>query len=243
MYYIHGTMSVGHLKFKCSLGNPINNIGFRSTGRKDDIMEFLVTTTNAVTFENKELQKATNAVLKLGDAIKKNWFAIAHIVAHVDATECFKDDGFNTVHEWVEKTFGIKKTASYSLLTIGKEYTREIVNASGKVVGYGTNLITEGSDDFSKTQVEKMLPAGHELAVELVNGGEITPEMSAKEISRVVKSRMNPEPETSETEPKQEPEPETSETEPEQETETVSVWDEDGNEYKIPVDILKKYLV
>ena len=204
-------------------------------------MEFLVTTTSAVTFENKELQKATNAVLKLGDAIKKNWFAIAHIVAHVDATECFKDDGFNTVHEWVEKTFGIKKTASYSLLTIGKEYTREIVNASGKVVGYGTNLITEGSDDFSKTQVEKMLPAGHELAVELVNGGEITPEMSAKEISRVVKSHTNPEPETSENEPEQEPE--TSENEPEQEMETVSVWDKDGNEYKIPVDILNKYRV
>lgn len=204
-------------------------------------MEFLVTTTNAVTFENKELQKATNAVLKLGDAIKKNWFAIAHIVAHVDATECFKDDGFNTVHEWVEKTFGIKKTASYSLLTIGKEYTREIVNASGKVVGYGTNLITEGSDDFSKTQVEKMLPAGHELAVELVNGGEITPEMSAKEISRVVKSHTNTEPETSETEPEQELE--TSENEPEQEPEIVSVWDKEGNEYKIPVDILKKYLV
>ena len=204
-------------------------------------MEFLVTTTNAVSFSNKELQKATNTVLKLGDAIKKNWFAIAHIVAHVDATECYKDDGFNTVHEWVEKTFGIKKTASYSLLTIGKEYTREIVNASGRVVGYGTNLITDGTDDFSKTQVEKMLPAGHELAVELVNGGEITPEMSAKEISRVVKSHTNPEPDEPETE-NTEPEQETDGgDETEQEPETVSVWDKDGNEYVIPVDVLKKY--
>lgn len=210
-------------------------------------MEFLVTTTNAVSFSNKELQKATNTVFKLGDAIKKNWFAIAHIVAHVDATECYKDDGFNNVHEWVKKTFGIKKTASYSLLTIGKEYTREIVNASGKVVGYGTNLITDGTDDFSKTQVEKMLPAGHELAVELVNGGEITPDMSAKEISRVVKSHTNPESETDDTES------ETDDTEPEQEidggdgteqeTETVSVWDKDGNEYAIPADVLKKYAV
>ena len=203
-------------------------------------MEFLVTTTNAVKFNNKELNRATETVFKLGDAIKKNWFAIAHIVAHVDAIECFKDDGFDTVHEWVEKTFGIKKTASYSLLTIGKEYTREIVNASGKVIGYGTNLITDGSEDFSKTQVEKMLPAGHELAVELVAGGEITPEMSAKEISKVVRAHTNTEepdePETDETE--QEPE-----TEPEQEPETISVWDNDGNEYKIPVDILKKYLV
>lgn len=206
-------------------------------------MEFLVTTTNAVSFDNKELQKATNAVLKLGDAIKKNWFAIAYIVAHVDKTECYKDDGFNNVHEWVEKSFGIKKSASYSLLTIGREYTREIVNSSGKVVGYGTNLITDGSDDFSKTQVEKMLPAGHELAVELVNGGEITPAMSAKEISRIVKAHTNTDSDDSETDFMESENVtdacEGTKTEPE----TVSVWDKDGNEYKIPVDVLEKYAV
>lgn len=210
-------------------------------GEKGGIMEFLVTTMNATTFNNKELQKATNTVFKLGDAIKKNWFAIAHIVAHVDSTECYKDDGFNTVHEWVERTFGIKKTASHSLLTIGKEYTRELVNASGKVVGYGTNLITDGTDDFSKTQVEKMLPVGHELAVELVNGGKITPEMSAKEISRIVKSYTNPEPEQDEIE-----EQETNggdETEQDEIEEPETVWDRNGNEYVIPADILKKYAV
>ena len=203
-------------------------------------MEFLVTTTNAVSFTNKELQKATNTVFKLGDAIKKNWFAIAYIVAHVDATECYKDDGFNTVHEWVEKTFGIKKTASYSLLTIGKEYTREIVNASGKVIGYGSNLVMDGSDDFSKTQIEKMLPAGHELAVELVNGGEITPEMTAKEISRIVKSHTEPEQDGEETESEPEQDGEETESEPEQ-GDIISVWDKNGTEYAIPVEVLKMY--
>lgn len=216
------------------------NTEFRLTGNTQKgwyIMEFLVTTTNAVYFTNKELKRATDTIFKLGDAIKKNWFAIAHIVACVDAKECYKDDGFNTVHEWVEKTFGIKKSASYSLLTIGKEYTREIVNTSGKVVGYGTNLVTDGTDDFSKTQVEKMLPAGHELAVEMVNDGEITPEMTAKEISKVVKNRIKPETES-------EPETETeSEPETEQEAKTVSVWDIEGNEYAIPADVLKKYCV
>lgn len=199
-------------------------------------MEFLVTTTNAVSFSNNELKKATNKIFKLGDAIKKNWFTIAHIVAQVDATECYKDDGFNTVHEWVEKTFGIKKTASYSLLTIGKEYTREIVNASGNVVGYGTNLIADGSDDFSKTQVEKMLPVGHELAVELVKGGEITPEMSAKEISRVVKSYTNLEPDETEQENE-------GGDASEQKPETISVWDKDGKEYVIPIDVLAIYQI
>lgn len=175
-------------------------------------MEFLVTSTNMVSFSNKELQKATNTVFKLGDAIKKNWFAIAYIVANVDATECYKDDGFNTVHEWVENTFGIKKTASHSLLTIGKEYTREIVNASGRVTGYGTNLVTDG-DDFSKTQVEKMLPAGHELVVELVEAGEITTEMTAKEISKVIKSHIKPESETGNDEPGEETDRDTNDSE------------------------------
>lgn len=199
--------------------------------------EFLVTTTKSVSFSNKELQKATNMVYKLGDTIKRNWFTIAHIVAHVDATECYKDDGFNTVHEWVEKTFGIKKTASYSLLAIGKEYTREITNGTGKVIGYGTNLITDGTDDFSKTQVEKMLPGGHELAVELVDNGEITPDMTAKEISKVVKSHTNPE---TETEPS-DTETGASTSEPEQEI--IIVWDKNGTEYAIPSDVLKKYVV
>lgn len=207
-------------------------------------MEFLVTTPNAVSFNNKELQKATNTVFKLGDAIKRNWFAIAYIVAHVDAVECYKDDGFNTVHEWVEKTFGIKKTASYSLLTIGKEYTREIVNASGKVVGYGTNLITDGTEDFSKTQVEKMLPGGHELAIELVKGGEITPDMSAKEISKIVKSHTKPETdESDESETDESDEPETDESNESETEELISVWDSNKTEYKIPVSILDKYRV
>ena len=172
-------------------------------------MEFLVTTNNDIVYSNKELQKSTTAIFKLGNSIKANWFSIAHIIAGVDATECYKDDGFNTVHEWVEKTFGIKKSNSYSLLSIGKEYLREITTASGKVVGYGTNLVVDGDADFSKTQVEKMLPAGHELALDLVSSGEITPDMSAKEISKVVKKHVNPE-----TEPENEPE-----TEPENEPE------------------------
>lgn len=177
-------------------------------------MNFLETTTGKIEYQNKDLQRATQNVFKLGDAIKKNWFQIAYIVAEVDRTECYKDDGFDTVHAWTEKTFGIKKSASYSLLTIGKEYTRQITNASGRVTGYGTNLLPVNStEDFSKTQVEKMLPAGHELATQLVKDGEITPDMPAKKISEIVKSHTKPEPQEPETE---EPEETTEMNEPEE---------------------------
>ena len=201
-------------------------------------MEFLVTTNNDIVYSNKELQKSTTAIFKLGNSIKANWFSIAHIIAGVDATECYKDDGFDTVHEWVEKTFGIKKSNSYSLLSIGKEYLREITSASGKVVGYGTNLVVDGDADFSKTQVEKMLPAGHELASDLVASGEITPDMTAKEISKVVKKHVKPETETeneSEIEPENEPEVNNDVL--------VIVYDDAGNKYEIPEKILNKYLI
>ena len=206
-------------------------------------MEFLVTSNNEITFSNKELQKSTTSIFKLGNSIKANWFSIAHIIAHVDEKECYKDDGFNTVHEWVEQTFGIKKSASYSLLTIGKEYTREITSASGKVIGYGTNLIVDGEPDFSKTQIEKMLPGGHELASELVLSGEVTPDMSAKEISKVVKRHTNPEPDVAE-----EPEPDIGENpEPygidDEEDETVVVFTYNNHRYAIPIDVLEKYII
>lgn len=204
-------------------------------------MEFLVTQNSDVVYSNKELDKSTKAIFKIGNNIKANWFTIAHIIAGVDATECYKDDGFNNVHEWVEKTFGIKKSNSYSLLTIGKEYLREITSASGKVVGYGSNLVIDGETDFSKTQIEKMLPAGHDLSVELVANGEITPKMSAKDISKVVKKHTNPEPETSD-----DTEPETpDDTEPETNNDDVLVivHDDAGNKYEIPEKILNEYLV
>ena len=204
-------------------------------------MEFLVTANNTeIMFENKNLQKASMAILKLGESIRKNWFQIAYIVSVVDKTECYKDDGFKSVTEWCDKTFGLKKTATYSLLTIGRDYTREITNASGKVIGYGTNLVEDGEEDFSKTQVEKMLPLGHDIAEALVSDGVITPEMTAKEIADVVKDRLHPVEEGSDESD------ETEEGSGESEeivVKLIRVTDEEGNIYDIPEEILAQYRV
>ena len=88
--------------------------------------------------------------------------------------------------------------------------------------------------EFLVTTTNAVSFSNKELAVELVNGGEITPNMSVKEISRVVKAYTTPEQDEPETD-----EPETDKLE----SEPVSVWDKDGNEYAIPADILNKYRV
>lgn len=157
-------------------------------------MEELIITAEhkQLSFTNKELQNASMAIFKIAENIRTRWFEIAAIVAMVDSKELYKDDGFASVHEWVSKTFAFAKTTSYELLKIGKEYVREVYNKSGKVIGYECNLVPEGADNFSSTQVRKLLPAGHELAAELVADGEITPDMTTAKIAKVVKAHTSP---------------------------------------------------
>ena len=203
-------------------------------------MEFLITTTNGnEKFNDPALTAATKLIFKLGDGIKKNWFAIAATVAKVDESKCYQSDGFESVHEWTEKTFGIKKTASYSLLTIGRDYTRTITNAKGAVTGYASNLTDDPNNDFSKTQIEKMLPAGHDVAETLVKDGKITPDMTAKKIEKIIKMETAPEsePETETIEPEA-----VTESESTDEPETVELADEHGVGYIVPKEIFEKYV-
>lgn len=151
-------------------------------------MEITVTGRNDIAFTDKNLQNATMRIFQLNETIRKNYFAIAAVVAMVSESECYKADGFNDVHAWVTRTFGYKKSMSYDLLKIGREYTRELLNKAGKPMGYECNLLPADSDDnFRTTQVMKMLPLGHTLAEQLVEEGKIKPDMTVRAISEVVK--------------------------------------------------------
>ena len=201
---------------------------------------FLETSMISAEFCNKDLQKATNQIFKLGDKIRNNWFEIAYIVAKVAENESYKEDGFRTVHDWTAETFGFKKSASYALLTIGKDYTTFKADSKGRITGFKSNLVPDGSPDFSKTQIERMLPAGREMIVQLIANDEITTDMSAKKISEVVKQF------TSHVEAEEGTEVEEEATEAEEaseETPEIEVWDKGGVLYMIPANVLDKYRV
>ena len=114
-----------------------------------------------VSFSDKVLQNATMHIFKIGESLRRNWLEVAAVIAGVDAAECYKADGFTDVHDWVYRTFGIKKSTSYDLLRIGNEYVREVKSVTGKTTGYECNLLPEGvTDNFNTTQIRRMLPAG-----------------------------------------------------------------------------------
>ena len=177
-------------------------------------MEIITNAIATTTYMNRDLDKATTKVNKLGTSIQRNLFEVAAIVAEVDRTQCYEEDGFKNVHEWTAQAFGIKKTASYSLLKIGKEYVEVLVNEKGKVIAYGSNLYHATEKDFSMSQVEALLPAGKDLAEDLAATEKVTPEMTVKEIKKVVKEHTaDPEEVTEEAEVEETTE---EETEPEE---------------------------
>lgn len=194
-------------------------------------------------YTNKTLAKATADIFKIGETVRRCALTTAVIVAQVNDSECYKEDGFNSVHEWTERTFDFKKSVSYSLLKIGKEYVREIKSPkTGKVTGYASNLLPEDSTkDFTTTQLEKMLPAGHPLALELVEEGKITPDMTCKEIGKIIKNAVKGDEETPDSEEDTHEEiPDNSDRSDVEEV-CIELLDKNGSKYYVPVSIAEKY--
>ena len=175
--------------------------------------------TNHAPFNNKNLEKATNLILGLADKIRANQYTIAAILAEVDAKQYYVDDGFESCAEYAQATFGVKKTVAYNMITIGREYTRPIVSESGRTVGYCSNLLPPANPDkqdapvldFSTRQISDLKVLGREKVVELIDDGEIKPQMTHAEMVKVIKEHKPPKP-AKESEQTEQPE----QTEPEQ---------------------------
>lgn len=210
-------------------------------------------TMKEVHYTNKALEKATARIQKLGMSIRTNLYEVAAIIANVADTEAFKDDGFENVHEWTNSAFGIQKTTSYNMLKIGREYVTEVIT-DGKKGGFRSNLLPLSVEDFTTSQVERMLPLGHERAFEAVKNERITPDMSLAEVRKAVKElqgkKVDEEPETEE--PATEEHNEAADDSAHNIIYNASVTTEgknvviecaDGRFYMIPAQILNKYKV
>lgn len=186
-------------------------------------MEIMV---NEVKFENKELAKATREIANASNGIKKNLFKIAEIMARVNALECFKDDGFNSIADYAKKTFGIERATAFNMVAIGRDYIDPETHESV--------LHHEATKDFTTSQIVKMLPLSVDRAKELTEDGTINASMSCREIEKIVKD-LTTEPEEGEGEETEEGEGEAIETTAEEVSETKHTLelceDAEGNRY------------
>jgi hypothetical protein len=140
---------------------------------------------NIPTFNSKRLQTATDKIFSLGEKIRRNALETCAIIATVEAEKSYETDGFKSVHEWTAEAFGFKKSTSYNMLNIGRDYIKPIKNEKGRITGYAS-IIASDEGDYTVTQLRTLLPIGKDGAVELAESKKITPDMSTRAMKEVV---------------------------------------------------------
>lgn len=137
-----------------------------------------------VTINNAELKNVTKAIQKASANVIGNTFKIASLMAKVESDELYLEDGFEDVFDYAKQCFGLEKTSVYNLVRVGNDFIEAVEN--GKVTNFHT-LLTHGDNDYSISQVFKMLPLGIEKAQELTRDGVINETMSCRAIDKIVK--------------------------------------------------------
>ena len=175
----------------------------------------LTPVTNRPLFMNKQLEKVTQTILKTGATIQSGRYAISALLAKVESENLYADDGFKNAIEYANATFGIEKSLAYNLVKMGQSFTRPILNDSGKVTGYCSNLLPPADPDkhdapivdFTPTQITRFMTLGRDKVIQLIDEGSLSPRMTVREILEVVKANKPPKDiETSFTEDQPEPE-------------------------------------
>nr|DAD76866.1 MAG TPA: Protein of unknown function (DUF3102) [Podoviridae sp. ctq8112] len=170
------------------------------------------------TFGNESLKKATEEIISLQKNVNQSLISVAGIAGEVATSESYKDDGFKSAQEWLMKTFNYKKSTAYTMVKIGKEYVQLEIDVCLPI--YKTIFAnTETDEDFTFTQLEKLLPLGKENIEAYLSTGDLKYSMTVKEIRDFVSAiksleKKSEEPETEAEEPEtEEPETEAEETE------------------------------
>ncbi len=152
-------------------------------------------------FENQSLAKATEEIIRLQKNVNQSLISVAGISGEVEKSKSYKDDGFKNAQEWLMSTFNYKKSTAYTMVKIGKEYVE--LELDGGIPTYKTIFANHETDeDFTLTQLEKLLPLGKEKIETCLLTGVIKYSMTVKEIKEMVTTikAVEKKPET-ETEP------------------------------------------
>lgn len=129
------------------------------------------------TFKNKKLNEISIRIAKIGDDMGKKNMELAKLLGTVKRDELFKDDGFKSVAEYADNTFGIQKSLAYQLAKVGERFYLSD-NATAKTVSAMlppsnlAELVNMKDEDIQKAIDEKEItPATTQKTLRSVAAG------------------------------------------------------------------------
>lgn len=130
--------------------------------------------------KNEQLRAFTNMLASEIANMHKYMIRASVVLAAIDASKCYEEDGFESIHDYTAHVLGIKKAQSYAILKVGKEYI--------DTNSMQSKLPHKGENDYTMTQLQALLPLKSvDTAIEVANQGLINPDMTVKQIKAVVK--------------------------------------------------------
>lgn len=132
--------------------------------------------------KNPELKTAAKQIVKLEKTRDRAAYAIAQVLKTVDDKRMFVEDGYKSIEQFANAMFGYKKVTVSNMLRIAKTY----------MLPNGDTILKKGENDFTYTKLSELLSLGPDTLKKAVQNGDITPDMTQKELRNYVKKQKTP---------------------------------------------------
>ena len=132
--------------------------------------------------KNPELKTAAKQIVKLEKTRDRAAYAIAQVLKTVDDKRMFVEDGYKNIEQFANAMFGYKKVTVSNMLRIAKTY----------MLPNGDTILKKGESDFTYTKLSELLSLGPDTLIKAVQNGDITPDMTQKELRNYVKKQKTP---------------------------------------------------
>lgn len=139
----------------------------------------IVETSKIDSLKNPELKTAAKQIVKLEKTRDRAAYAIAQVLKTVDDKRMYVEDGYKNIEQFASAMFGYKKVTVSNMLRIAKTY----------MLPNGDTILKKGENDFTYTKLSELLSLGPDTLKKAVQDGEITPEMTQKELRNYVKKK------------------------------------------------------
>lgn len=128
-------------------------------------------------YKNVGYQDAKNIIKEKMKSSVENFIAIGYHLKHIDETEQYKEDGYANIWECAKQEFGFSQARASRCINICKAYS----------LGGDSPYIDERFKNFNPSQLQEMLPFKDDE--HLI--GQITPDMSSREIRKEIRNAKN----------------------------------------------------
>lgn len=129
--------------------------------------------------KNPELKNAAKQIVKLEKTRDRAAYAIAQVLKTVDDKRLFVEDGYKNIEQFASAMFGYKRVTVSNMLHIAKTY----------MLPDGSTILKNGENDFTYTKLSELLSLGPDTLKKAVQNGDITPDMTQKELRNYVKKQ------------------------------------------------------